>query len=221
MKITPVSDLSHFVELVGSDFSRGHVFRGVSELENHPLIPTIGRFSPESNWTLPRITSEERSMLKRFKLEAAPYVSGASSDLEWLVIARHHGLPVRLLDWSRNPLVALYFAVQGDNRHSGGVYVERFTRSVTERDRLNPFGLKQVAKINPVHANARISAQASLLTIHPDPRVPYTSRSLVCLRISGKLKRDLKLSLRSFGIHPASMFPGPDGVAENIVSWRG
>ena len=217
MKTITVTCFDHLIEETTSHRVGGRIFRGVSDLDAHKLVPPIGRKPRWSGLPLNKLASSERGMLKRFKQEGAPYASSQLSDWEWMVLARHHELPGRLLDWSKNPLVALYFAVQGGNKKAGAVYAEKFTRTLQIAKETDPFSVTKVSTLNPAHSHPRISAQASVLTIHPDPRMVYQSKSLLCLRVSGKLKRDFKQALRRLGIHPATIYPGLDGVAENII----
>lgn len=63
---------------------------------------------------------------KRFLQNASRIIDQIPLDeWGWLFLMQHYGIPTRLLDWSENPLVALYFAVSNlDHSDSdGSLYV--------------------------------------------------------------------------------------------------
>jgi hypothetical protein len=83
------------------------VFRGQSNTD-WPLQPSLERFA---NLIRERPQSVERYALAEFRRHAHHYTPVTPSDtLEWLALLRHHSAPSRLLDFTKSPYVAAFFA---------------------------------------------------------------------------------------------------------------
>jgi type I restriction enzyme M protein len=206
------------------------IYRGVRRF-NYELIPCVGRYwEPLSNrGTRTREFFElETTAFDVFKLEAAAYVSGVRSDWEWLALAQHHGMPTRLLDWTWNPLCALYFALEPKALDAEDCDAAIYVLSTTAvrwilgdmENESRPFDQQVLSAYIPPRISPRLVAQSSVLTTHRDPRFPLESQQLSRIRIPAKLKRELRRDLFNFDITPKSLFPGLDGLGQNQRLWH-
>jgi hypothetical protein len=208
-KITCIADILRMLE----DNSEGlFIYRGEDSAE-YTLKPKLGRYSFQEeflNWP-----DAESTLLNTFKRKSVPYlVIRPRTEMQWLALAQHHGLATRLLDWTENPLVALYFAVSkcylNEDR---ALYALQTNELDYIDDTENPFGFGKVVLHEPIHVSPRITSQRGIFTIHPNPTQRFKSKHLQRWIIPKKSTIKLLVDLDTLGVNAESIYPSLDGVA--------
>lgn len=199
------------------------IYRG--QTRDLPLLPTIGRkgYSFE----------HERDVFERFKHSAIPKYPQFSSDWDLLAIAQHCGCPTRLLDFTFNPFVALYFACKDALKVDGvdgTVYAVRIgnkpyqnmqhTRDTTP---IGPTIVYETARrLRPPAVHPRIDAQQSVFLIVPEPDKPLEaqiSRSWLVERVNvpHAAKEALRKQLGAVGFVHSRLGADLDALGDELA----
>jgi hypothetical protein len=126
MTLLPTPTWDTFLRTVSTRTNGTWLFRGQAA-KKWPLSPSAGRDQCVGSAGYRR--ADEYNLVKDFIREAKRYVESGFSELEWLALAQHHGLPTRLLDWSTNPLVAAWFACEKEeNTDDSVVHMSTYPR---------------------------------------------------------------------------------------------
>jgi hypothetical protein len=185
------------------------------------LLPSVARGDPSVD-----TTELERRVLAQFRLLGASLLPpGEEDELDLLVHAQHFGMHTRLLDWTTNPLAALWFACAD---HQGGdvfVYLLYADRLV-HQDRPEPFAVERTRVFQPRYNNARIVAQEGWFTLHKFSRHarrfvaleknPDTNSQMWEYKIPASRRVAMLESLLRHGVSSRTLFPDLGGLCQHL-----
>ncbi|MEM9066641.1 MAG: FRG domain-containing protein [Planctomycetota bacterium] len=195
---------------------KNYLFRGQPK-STWRLTPTLDRI--QTFESIGAREARQRELVAAWVKEGQPPGPRPSQEdytTHWEVVARHHGLPTRLLDWTESPYIAAYFAY--DTVPSPPP--DYVTIWALDRDRFleldgDDADLVQIVDVDWSLAD-RARAQRSVFTRllgtaqHIDELIPSSLRRI---DIRAAARNAALNELDQMTINAATMFPGLDGAA--------
>jgi FRG domain len=229
VKQISIQSLSHIKDVIVENKTESLVlYRGQNK--NYDLRPGIAR-----NINNKSIIETEILIFNDFKKRIGFFSESQNksyrTDWDYLVDAQHYGLRTRLLDWSSDPMIALWFATSFDPEKNGfGVlwiykvqsnYIKLFNQLPT-----NPFTIREPIVFKPKeNNNLRIDNQSSWFITYPlglDFSTVFNlqkgvSSYLVKLTIPNSKFLEIRTNIeKERGISAESLFNSVDKMCEDI-----
>ena len=209
--IKSVADFLKYIEKIKVDNSclnNEIIFRGHAN-SNWSLEPSIFRKENKGN---------EANFWNEIQLRNYDEIELCKTDFEILTVMQHYGLPTRLLDWTYNPLIALYLACCSNFDKDGIVYQSyQFSRRVFNEDKDDIFSFPAITLLVPNMTDVRYKNQNGIFVLYPEPWKEKFEFIYAKYIIPVQYKQNILSKLEKIGITRSFIMPSLDSLCKDIV----